>query len=94
MKLIIDIPDYNLTEVQNGSIASKMILEAVKEGTPLKDNHEYKCEGCIHKDKCVRVRAFLMSNVYPYSDGCECFEKDGFEQGFAIPVGNNGCIPV
>ena len=37
MRLIIDIPNYpsyNLTEVQNGSIASKMILEAVKNGIP------------------------------------------------------------
>lgn len=41
------------------------------------DNHEYKCEECRHKDKCVRVSAFLMANVRPYSDGCENFEKEG-----------------
>ena len=39
------------------------------------DNHEYRCEECRHKDKCGRVSAFLMVNEYPYSDGCENFEK-------------------
>ena len=35
MKLIIDIPDYKLDEVQNGSIASNEILKAVRKGTPI-----------------------------------------------------------
>ncbi len=36
MKLIIDIPDnYDLSKIQNGSIASKIILNAVANGTPL-----------------------------------------------------------
>ena len=43
------------------------------------ENHEYKCEDCRHKDKCVRVSAFLTANVRPYSDGCENFEKGGTE---------------
>lgn len=34
MKLIIDIPDYNLNEVQNGSIAGSVIIKAVKNGIP------------------------------------------------------------
>lgn len=34
MKLIIDIPNYKLDEVQNGSIASGEILKAVRAGTP------------------------------------------------------------
>lgn len=38
------------------------------------ENHEYKCEECQHKYECIRVRAFLMANVYPYSDRCECFK--------------------
>lgn len=37
MKLIIDIPNYNLKEVQNGSIASKVLLEAIKNGTPYEE---------------------------------------------------------
>ena len=35
MKLIIDIPNYKLDEVQNGSIASNEILKAVRKGTPI-----------------------------------------------------------
>lgn len=38
MKLIIDIPDYNLDGIQNGSIACGQILKAVKNGTPIDDN--------------------------------------------------------
>lgn len=37
MKLIIDIPDYKLDEVQNGSIASNEILKAVRKGTPIEE---------------------------------------------------------
>ena len=39
MKIVIDIPDYNLDEVQNGSIACGMILNAVKNGTILPKGH-------------------------------------------------------
>jgi hypothetical protein len=39
MKLIIDIPNYNLDEVQNGSIASGVILKAIKNGIPLPKGH-------------------------------------------------------
>ena len=35
MKLIIDIPNYDLDNVQFGSIASRMIFKAVKKGIPL-----------------------------------------------------------
>ena len=39
MKLIIDIPNYNLDGVQNGSIACGQILKAVKNRTPLPKGH-------------------------------------------------------
>ena len=39
------------------------------------ENHEYKCEECQYKDNCLRVSVFLKANIYPYSDGCESFEK-------------------
>lgn len=36
MKLIIEIPDnYDLSKIQNGSIASRIILNAVANGTPV-----------------------------------------------------------
>lgn len=43
------------------------------------ENHEYNCDVCKHRHECVRVSAFLMANVYPYSDECECFEKEAQE---------------
>jgi hypothetical protein len=39
MKIVIDIPDYNLNDIQNGSIACGRILKAVKNGTPLPKGH-------------------------------------------------------
>ena len=39
MEVVIKIPDYNLDEVQNGSIASGVILKAVKNGTLLPKGH-------------------------------------------------------
>ena len=35
MKVVIDIPDYNLDDIQNGSIACGQILKAVKNGIPI-----------------------------------------------------------
>ena len=54
-KLIIEIPEYNLNDVQNGSIACSQILKAVKNGTPFDknpqgewiiDGHHFKCSRC------------------------------------------------
>ena len=39
MKIVIDIPDYNLNDIQNGSIACGQILKAVKNGTSLPKGH-------------------------------------------------------
>ena len=42
MELIIDIPNSiyaNLSKIANGSIASKRILDCVKNGTPLPKGH-------------------------------------------------------
>ena len=38
------------------------------------EKHEYKCDICKHKHDCVRVKAFIRADIYPYSDGCESFE--------------------
>lgn len=40
MRLIIDIPNYSLDEVQNGSIASGQILKAVKNGIPYEEGSQ------------------------------------------------------
>jgi len=42
MRMIIDIPDYNLDEVQNGSIACGQILKAVKNGKVYKESPEFR----------------------------------------------------
>ena len=40
MEIVINIPDnYDLSKIQNGSIASKIILDAVKNGIPLPKGH-------------------------------------------------------
>lgn len=49
MKLIIDIPDYNLNDIQNGSIACSQILKAVKNGVPYKDKPQG--EWIVEKNK-------------------------------------------
>ena len=39
MKLIVDIPNsYNLDGIRNGSIYGQLVLNAVKNGTPIPDN--------------------------------------------------------
>lgn len=37
MKIVIDIPNYNLNDVKNDSIACSQILKAVKNGTPYEE---------------------------------------------------------
>ena len=40
MQIVIEIPDnYDIGKIENGSIASKIILNAVKNGTPLPKGH-------------------------------------------------------
>ena len=41
------------------------------------ENHEYNCDICKYRYDCLRVKVFLRADVYPYSDGCENFEKGG-----------------
>ena len=46
MKLIIEIPDsYNLDGIRNGSIYGQLVLNAVKNGTPISDNAT-PCDFC------------------------------------------------
>lgn len=57
MRLIIDIPNYNLNPIQNGSIACSLILKAVKKGVPYEErphgewiyhkyDKEFECSEC------------------------------------------------
>lgn len=81
MKLIIDIPNYNLKEVQNGSIASKVLLEAIKNGIPYEERPkgewievqkgiivtEYKCPFCGRTVK--DDTGYDVASDYPF---CHC----------------------
>jgi len=63
MKLVIDIPDYNLNDIQNGSIACGRILEAVKNGTPLT---EEVIKNGISYDKVIDEVTELLENEWGY----------------------------
>jgi hypothetical protein len=67
MKLIIDIPNYNLDEVRNGSIASGQILKAVKNGVPLPKGH-----GRLVDENYIITE--LVYRKHLLSDGVKCGE--------------------
>ena len=62
MKLIIDIPDYNLDDIQNGSIACGQILKAVKNGIPYEERPQgewvYHSDGYFAFYTCNRCNGF------------------------------------
>lgn len=70
VKIVIEIPKYDLSKVQNGSIASKMILNAVQNGTP--------CANVISIDQ---ANAMIKSYVSHYEEN-KCF--DGMTNGEVI----------
>ena len=51
MKIVIDIPDYNLNNIQNGSITCGQILKAVKNGIPLPKGHGRLIDADAYIDK-------------------------------------------
>ena len=61
VELVIKIPEnYDLSKIQNGSIASKIILNAVANGTPLPKGHRRLSEdnfdvGPVFDEKGHRV---------------------------------------
>jgi hypothetical protein len=56
MQLVIKIPDnYDLSKIQNGSIASKVILNAVANGTPIPKGHGRLVDAdALEKKMCDR----------------------------------------
>lgn len=70
-RVLIDIPDYNLDEVQNGSIACGMILNAVKNGTVLPKGHG----DLIDREKFLK--SFLDSFWSAIKEGNSSFEVVG-----------------
>jgi len=69
MKLIVDIPNSlyaNLAKIDNGSIASKRIIECVKHGKP------YKIDVL---DK-IRAEIANMPKLYPFIDHIDTYVKE------------------
>lgn len=60
MRLIIDIPDYNLNDIQNDSIACGQILKAVKNGT-------------LVSTKLKQIREEIKSTYYSHGAGFDDF---------------------
>ena len=67
MKLIIDIPDYDLDSVQNGSIACGQVLKAVKNGILLPKGH-----GRLVDENYIIAE--LVYRKHLLSDGVKCGE--------------------
>ena len=75
MKIVIDIPNSlyaNLSKITNGSIASKRILDCVKNGTPLPKGHgrlidispyEQWFNPVIQYDDCDHIHQVYTKNV-------------------------------
>ena len=80
VELVIKIPEnYDLSKIQNGSIASKIILNAVANGTPLPKGHgdifdkaeilrflkcpEYETCDWRNCSDCNRSRCINLNNV-------------------------------
>ena len=68
--IVIKIPDnYDLSKIQNGSIASKIILNAVKNGTPLPKGHGELVDirplmRGLYEEICVGELTYTTSEVY------------------------------
>lgn len=78
---MIDIPNYNLDEVQNGSIACSQILKAVKNGKPYEETPKgewirqpesrtiFFCSKCGRE---INTKPFTRTDNFPY---CHCGAK-------------------
>lgn len=81
MQLVIDIPDnYDLSKIQNGSVASKIVLNAVANGTPLPKGHgkliAEPTEEIIRKLKDAR-------NKYPTTYSSKVYDAVTIDEGIA-----------
>lgn len=78
MKVVIDIPEYSLDVIKNGSIACGRILEAVKAGTPYEERPkgEWVIEewwSVLEKHKVTTYTCPFCGKVeYEPFDYCRC----------------------
>lgn len=90
MQIVIEIPDgYDVTMIQNGSIASKKVLNAVKNGIPPKTGHwiaqdihnchtNYKCSECGYIHNFMHLYGKPTADyTYCPSCGAKMAESEG-----------------
>ena len=72
IELVIKIPEnYYLSNIQNGSIASKIILNAVSNGTPLPKGNGNKYEAkAITRGNCMMCGKELTEGLF-FCKECE-----------------------
>lgn len=74
MQIVIDIPDRlydNLPKIHNGSMASKALLEYVKNGTPLPKGNGNKYEAkAITRGNCMMCGKELTEGLF-FCKECE-----------------------
>lgn len=63
MQIVIDIPNSiyaNLPKIVNGSIASKRILDCVKNGTPLPKGHGRLIDADVFEKRLMCARSYYV----------------------------------
>lgn len=78
MKMVVEIPDnYDLSRIQNGSIASKIVLEAVKKGKPLPKGHGRLIDADAKdlQSELWTFTRFTGIDEAPYEDACLVLDK-------------------
>ena len=70
MKIVIDIPDYDLDNIQNGSIACGQVLKAVKNGKPYEETQR----------KFTDLEQEVTADAINYLLGAELLEENGYTE--------------
>ena len=78
MKMIIDIDEKVLKDMENGYICTSELVQAVKNGKSLEKKKEEYCGNCKHYEPCIHYCITKnMSVTYSGGKGCSCFQSEG-----------------
>ncbi len=87
MRLVIEIPDgYDLTMIQNGSIASKQILNAVKNGIPINPQETVtefadRCRECGKQKRGHWILTDAEEEIYCHVAICSVCGRESINEG-------------
>ena len=74
MKMIIDIDEKVLKDMENGYIRTSELVQAVKNGKPLEKKKEERCGNCKHYEPSIRY--CVKRNITTFSSAsCVCFRS-------------------